>query len=59
MLSIILSVLLIAVSGVISWLIVCGFVYLIALCFGLAFSWPIATGIWLIMFLIKSVIYRK
>lgn len=38
-----------------SWLITCGLVKLITLCFGWVFSWQIATGIWLLMFLLKSV----
>lgn len=46
-----LSVMLIAFS----WLVTCGLVKLITLCFGLVFSWPIATGIWLIMILLRSI----
>lgn len=38
----------------ISWAITCGIIYLITLCFGLVFSWPIATGIWLILLLLKA-----
>ena len=37
-----------------SWLITCGLVKLICMCFGLTFSWRIATGVWLVMTLIKS-----
>ena len=29
-------------------------VYLITLCFGLPFSWPVATGIWLILILLRN-----
>ena len=36
----------------ISWLATCGIIKLITLCFGLTFSWPIATGIWLCLFLL-------
>lgn len=43
-----------AVAGV-SWIATCGLVYLVTLCFGLEFSWGVATGIWLLMFLLKSV----
>lgn len=42
-----------AVAGV-SWLIICGIVKLVTLCFGWAFSWAWATGIWLIMVLLSS-----
>lgn len=38
----------------ISWGATCGILYLIALCFNIAFSWPIATGTWLILFLLAS-----
>lgn len=30
-----------------SWLLTCGLIKLITLCFGWKFSWAIATGIWL------------
>ena len=38
----------------ISWIATCGIVKLITLCFGLPFSWLFATGIWLILWLLKS-----
>ena len=41
--------------GAISWLITCGIFYLITLCFGLEFSWLTATGVWLIMVLLRSI----
>lgn len=37
-----------------SWIITCGIIKLITMCFGLTFSWGIATGIWLIYILLKS-----
>lgn len=37
----------------ISWLSTCGIVKLITLCFDMTFSWAIATGIWLILFLLN------
>ena len=46
----ILFVVLIAVG--ISWILTCGIIKLITLCFGLTFSWAIATGIWLVLCLI-------
>lgn len=36
-----------------SWIITCGLIKLITLCFGWAFSWAIATGIWLVMCLLN------
>ena len=41
--------------GSISWLITCGLFYLITLCFSLEFSWLTATGVWLVMILLKSI----
>ncbi len=38
-----------------SWIVTCVIIKLITLCFGVAFSWLIATGIWLIFLLLKSV----
>lgn len=43
----------------VSWLLTCGIVKLITLCFGLTFSWSIATGIWLILWLVGSVVNKK
>ena len=41
--------------GAISWLITCGIFYLITLCFGLEFSWLTATGVWLVMVLLRGI----
>ena len=38
-----------------SWIITSGIVWLIFKCFSLQFSWKIATGIWLILMILKSV----
>lgn len=38
----------------ISWIVTCGIIKLITICFGLAFSWGVATGIWLIWIMMKS-----
>lgn len=38
----------------ISWGATVGIIYLITLCFNLHFSVVVATGMWLLMFLIKS-----
>ena len=42
-----------------SWLITCGVVGLVCLCFGLTYSWAMATGIWLVLLLLKSVFGGK
>ena len=39
----------------ISWIITCGIIKLITLCFGLTFKWSIATGIWLVICLVKGI----
>lgn len=38
-----------------SWGATCGIIKLITLCFGLDFSWAIATGIWLCLCLLSTV----
>lgn len=38
-----------------SWLITCGIIKLITMCFGLTFNWATATGIWLALGLLGSV----
>ena len=43
------------VSLFLSFLIVTLLIYLICICFGLTFSWPIAIGIWLVLLLLKHV----
>ena len=42
----------------INWIVICGVIKLITICFGWTFTWPIATGIWLILILLES-IFRK
>jgi hypothetical protein len=37
-----------------SWIITCGIIKLITMCFGFTFKWSIATGIWFIMCLLKN-----
>lgn len=41
-----------------SWIVTCGIIKLIAMCFGLTFRWSIATGIWLIICILES-IFKK
>ena len=38
----------------ISWAITCGLIYLICLCFSLTFNVIAATGIWMVLCLIRS-----
>lgn len=53
--AIILSVLVFVALGGISWICTCGVIKLITMCFGWTFSWGMATGIWLIMCLARTV----
>ena len=39
-----------------SWILTCGIIKLITMCFGLVFTWKIATGVWLVICLLKSVL---
>ena len=48
-----------ALSCGISWIVTCGIIKLITLCFGWTFKWSIATGIWLIMYLLSSTFKSK
>ena len=38
-----------------SWALTCLLVFLIALCFGLKFDLAVATGIWLVLWLLKKI----
>ena len=55
MLEIIVVVLIYLVLCAASWAIVVGLLNLIGLCFGFSVSLAMATGIWLVLFLIKLV----
>lgn len=48
-------ILAIAIIYGIGWIITCGVIKLITLCFGITFSWAIATGIWLILCVMKNI----
>jgi hypothetical protein len=54
----IIIAIIIAIIAVIggSWLVACGIVKLITLCFNLTFSWKIATGIWFMYMVIHYII---
>lgn len=41
----------------ISWIFTCGIIKLITVCFGLSFTWAMATGIWLIILILKSIFH--
>lgn len=47
------AILVIAFLYFLSWIATCGIIKLITVCFGLKFRWLIATGIWIIMCVIR------
>ena len=49
------AVIMVLLICAISWIVTCGVIYLITLCFGWTFSWAIATGVWLVMCLLRTV----
>lgn len=48
-------ILIIAALYGVSWIVTCGIIKLITLCFGWTFKWSIATGIWLIICILRSI----
>ena len=48
-----IAILVVALFWGISWIVTCGIVKLITICFGLTFSWSVATGIWLCLALLN------
>lgn len=51
--AVIIAIVVAAYAG--SWIVTCGIIKLITMCFGLTFKWSVSTGIWLIMLLLKTV----
>lgn len=52
--TIVAILLMMVVSYGISWIITCGIFALICLCFHIEFNWLTATGVWLILMLLKT-----
>lgn len=52
---IVFAAIIIALAYGFSWLVTCGIIKLITLCFGLTFNWPMATGIWLVILILQSI----
>lgn len=53
--SMILALLTVGVLYFVSWILTCGIIKLITMCFGMQFSWLIATGIWIILCIARDV----
>ena len=48
-------ILIIVAAYALSWIVTCGIIKLITMCFGITFKWNIATGIWLVICILKSI----
>ena len=53
-LGILFAIFVFALACGLSWILTCGIIKLITMCFGWTFSWLTSTGIWLIAFLLRS-----
>lgn len=53
--AVVVVILILAICYGFSWIVTCGIIKLITVCFGLTFRWSIATGIWLIICILKSI----
>lgn len=53
--ALLLTIILLVVAFGVSWMVTCGVIKLITMCFGWQFKWSIATGIWLVMCLARTV----
>lgn len=49
------SIVVIIISIVVEWLLYCGLFKLITLCFNLVFTWKWATGVFLIVMVLKTI----
>lgn len=53
--ALLLTIIFLVVAFGFSWIVTCGVIKLITMCFGLQFKWSIATGIWLVICLARTV----
>ena len=54
-----IAVFVLIVSIVISWAVIVGIIKLITMCLSIGFSLPVATGIWLILCLLRWVFHNS
>ena len=47
------------IAHAMSWAVIVGIIKLITMCFSIGFSLPVATGIWLILYLLNLVFYKS
>ena len=48
-------IVILALAYGVSWIATCGLIKLITMCFGLTFKWSIATGIWLVILILRTI----
>ena len=53
--AILVAIAILAVCYGLSWIVTCGIIKLITMCFGWTFKWSIATGIWLIICMLRGI----
>lgn len=56
---ILVAVLALVIGYAISWGITVGVIKLITMCFSIGFSLPVATGIWMVLCLLKLVFHKS
>ena len=59
MIDFLIAVFVLIVSIVISWAVIVGIIKLITMCLSIGFSLPVATGIWLILCLVRWVFHNS
>lgn len=50
-----ITILILVLTLAFSWLVTCGIVFLAALCFGFECTLALATGIWLVLCLVRGI----
>lgn len=55
---VLIALIVIFIEAIFSLAIICGIVKLLSLCFSFQFKWRIATGIWLILLLLRAMFNR-
>ena len=55
---VLIALIVIFIEAIFSWASICSIVKLLSLCFSFQFKWRIATGIWLILLLLRAIFNR-
>lgn len=54
-LALIFTILIVMILYGFSWIVTCGIIKLVTMCFGWTFKWSVATGVWLILCIARSI----